>query len=942
MLIEKCRQLYQELSGFLPEARLIRDPLRTLAYGTDASFYRLIPKLVVKVENEAEVIRLLELSQRHGIPVTFRAAGTSLSGQAITDSVLAVLANGWDEIEINADASEIRLQPGVIGGLANSRLAPFNKKIGPDPASINAAKIGGIAANNASGMCCGTAQNSYRTLSGMRIIFADGAILDTRDQTSLDAFQTSHAELLSGIAGLAKKVQADTALREKIRHKYRLKNTTGYSLNALVDFEHPIDIIQHLMIGSEGTLGFIADITYRTVPDHPHKATAMILFPDIETACRAVAVLKGTPVDAVELMDRAALRSVENKPGLPGYLRELDGEVAALLVETRADAPERLAQQAAEVKDALAIMSTVQPIIFSHDAAECATLWNIRKGLFPAVGAVRETGTTVIIEDIAFPVPELAHAVRDLHALFLKYDYHEALIFGHALEGNLHFVFTQDFGTPSEVARYQGLMDAVCELVVNKYQGSLKAEHGTGRNMAPFVEMEWGRDAYELMHEIKQIFDPSGILNPGVLLNTNPHVHLENLKPLPAANPIVDKCIECGFCEAVCPSRNLTLTPRQRIVTRREMARLEACGDDPNRLAAFEREFQYQMLDSCAADGMCATRCPVTIDTGRLTKETRATQHAVKGQRIAHWLCRHFTAMTRLTRIGLSLADGAHALFGSRVLDTLAGGARRLSGGRLPQWNEYMPGPAAAVKPAPVIAGYAPKVVLFPSCASRTMGPARGDQERDSLHVKTLALLQKAGYQVIYPQAVDGLCCGMPFESKGFPQQAANGMEALEQALLIASREGEYPILCDTSPCTQRMREHLDQRLKVYEPVGFIQEFLRSRLVIHRRVGTIALHPTCSSRKMGLDGAMRNLAEACAEQVVVPEEIACCGFAGDRGFNFPELNASALQGLRQALPDDCEAGYSNSRTCEIGLSLHSGLHYRSIVYLVDRCSEPAR
>ncbi|MCP5084419.1 MAG: 4Fe-4S dicluster domain-containing protein, partial [Alphaproteobacteria bacterium] len=542
----------------------------------------------------------------------------------------------------------------------------------------------------------------------MRIIFADGAILDTRDRASRDAFHASHAELLSGIAGLAEKVQADAALSEKIRHKYRLKNTTGYSLNALVDFDQPIDIIQHLMIGSEGTLGFIADITYRTVPDHPYKATALILFPDIETACRAVAVLKGTPVDAVELMDRAALRSVEHKPGLPDYLRELDAEVAALLVETRADDPERLAQQVGEVSDALTTLKTVQPVAFSDDATECATLWNIRKGLFPAVGAVRATGTTVIIEDIAFPVPELAAAVRKLQVLFRKYNYHEALIFGHALEGNLHFVFTQDFGSHKEIMRYEGLMDEVCKMVVGEFGGSLKAEHGTGRNMAPFVEMEWGSDAYALMWELKRLFDPNNLLNPGVILNEDADVHLKNLKPLPAADEIVDKCIECGFCEAVCPSRNLTLTPRQRIVTRREMARLEACGEDPKRLAEFERDFQYQVLDSCAADGMCATRCPVAIDTGWLTKATRAAQHVEKGQRIAHWLGGHLSAMTRLTRVGLGLADGAHAMLGSKVLGTLTGGMRRLSGERLPQWNEYMPGPAASIKPAPAMGEDAP------------------------------------------------------------------------------------------------------------------------------------------------------------------------------------------------------------------------------------------
>ena len=208
------------------------------------------------------------------------------------------MLSGWQGYEVNADASEIRLQPGMIGEQANRYLAPFNRKIGPDPASINAAKIGGIAANNASGMCCGRAQNSYHTLAGMRIIFADGTLLDTRDSASRHAFERSHRTLLEGISALAKRVKKTPALVDRIRHKYRLKNTTGYSLNALVDFDDPIEIIQHLMIGSEGTLGFIAEITYKTVPEHLHKATALALFPDIETACHGVEILKSKAVES--------------------------------------------------------------------------------------------------------------------------------------------------------------------------------------------------------------------------------------------------------------------------------------------------------------------------------------------------------------------------------------------------------------------------------------------------------------------------------------------------------------------------------------------------------------------------------------------------------------------------------------------------------------------
>ena len=938
---EKYEQLFRDLSGSIPESRLIRDPLRTLAYGTDASFYRLIPQLVVKVEKENEVVDLLQLAHRHETPVTFRAAGTSLSGQAISDSVLAVLGNGWRGIEINADASEIWLQPGVIGATANSRLAPFNRKIGPDPASINAAKIGGIAANNASGMCCGTAQNSYRTLAGMRIVFADGTVLDTRDEASRSAFRASHDALLRRISGLAAEVKGNPQLSERIRHKYRLKNTTGYSLNALLDFDSPIDIIQHLMIGSEGTLGFISDISYRTVPDHPHKATSLVLFPDVETACEAVAALKGTPVDAVELMDPAALWSVRDKPGMPAYLTELDKEVSALLVETRAEDPDLLSQQVAQIDQVLASFETVRDLVFSYDSKACESLWNIRKGLFPAVGAVRVTGTTVIIEDVAFPVPELANAVRDLQALFREYHYHEALIFGHALEGNLHFVFTQDFDIPSEVERYRGLMEAVCSLVVDKYQGSLKAEHGTGRNMAPFVEMEWGQDAYRLMRELKQALDPAGLLNPGVLLNDNPHVHLENLKPLPATDPIVDKCIECGFCEAVCPSRNLTLTPRQRIVVNREISRLQSNGSEPERLAQFEQAYQYQVLDTCAADGMCATRCPVEIDTGRLTKEERARLAGDTSNKVGRWISEHFSMVSGVTRLGLGMASGSQALLGNRIMESLTGSLRGLSGNRLPLWNRWMPGPAQSLETPQRMEDTAPCVVYFPSCASRTMGPAREDPERDALHRVTLKLLQKAGYQVIYPPDLDRLCCGMPLNSKGLKASAGSMMEQLEQQLFRASQGGKYPVLCDTSPCTQRMREHLDSRISTYEPVEFIQLFLKKRLRIRKQAGTIALHTTCSSHKMGLAGAMRELGEACAEQVIVPDDIACCGFAGDRGFSFPELNASALQGLRTALAETCKAGYSNSRTCEIGLSLHSGIPYRSIVYLVDRCSEAA-
>lgn len=935
-------ELRRAIGAMIPAQRLISDPLRRLAYGTDASFYRLVPRLVVVVEREDEVVGLLALCRSLEVPVTFRAAGTSLSGQAVTDSVLVLLGDGWQRCEIGPDAATIRLQPGVIGGVANRRLAPFGRKIGPDPASIDAAKIGGIAANNASGMCCGTAQNSYRTLAAMRVVLVDGAVLDTTDSASVTSFRASHADLLSALGALARETRADTALADRIRHKFRIKNTTGYSLNALVDYDDPVDILIHLMIGSEGTLGFISDITYRSVPEHPCKASALAVFGDLVSACTAVTLLSTAPVAAVELMDRAALRSVEQKPGMPANIRDLGPDGAALLIETRAQTAPELDGQIAAVADALRAIPTFGPLRFSTDPAECKQYWNIRKGTFPSVGAMRDAGTTVVIEDVAFPVARLADATLDLQALLRTHGYASAIIFGHALAGNLHFVFTQDFNTPAEVGRYARFMEAVCELVVRKYDGSLKAEHGTGRNMAPFVELEWGHDAYALMHRIKTLLDPRNLLNPGVLLNADPQVHLKNLKPLPAVDPLVDKCIECGFCEVKCPSHALTLSPRQRIAGWREIARLERLpADGQTQVATLRKLYAYHGIETCAGCGLCATACPVSIETGKLIKALRGRAAGSLVVRTGNGVGTHFGATAQGVRAGLWCADAMHGLVGAGVMKAIAGTARRITGGRTPLWSPTMPRASSFAIPAPARkadARASTPIVYFPSCATRTMGPARGAPETDSVPVVTDRLLRRAGFDVVYPKGADGFCCGQPFESKALDAAADAKSDELAAALMKASDGGRIPIVFDTSPCAYRMKRKLEGRLQIMDIVELAHDVLPGRLAFTRQPRSVAVHPVCSLRKMGLDAKLAAVAQACAETVTVPDAVLCCGWAGDKGFTTPELNAHALRFLRDGLPSGCADGYSSSPTCEIGLTDHSGIPYRSIVYLIDACT----
>jgi D-lactate dehydrogenase len=930
--------LKRELESAIPRERLITDPLRLLTYGTDASFYRLVPRLVVVADTEDEVRGVLAACRRHSAPVTFRAAGTSLSGQSVTDSVLLMLGEGWRGCEIGADAETIRLQPGVLGSIANRKLAPYRRKIGPDPASLDAAMIGGIAANNASGMCCGTAQNSYRTLHSARIVFADGAVLDTADPESRAQFARSHSDFIGKLDSLAERVRANTALAERIRRKYKMKNTTGYSLNALVDYEDPVDILSHLMIGSEGTLGFLSEITYRTVPDHPHKATALVLFNDIETACLAVTALKPTPVVAAELADRAALTSVQDQPGIPASLARLGPDGAGLLVETSAASAAAIAENLEPIRAALDGLPTFEPVVFTADPAESARLWKVRKGMFPSVGAMRATGTTVIIEDVTFPIARLAEATLDLQQLLRSHGYSEAIIFGHALEGNLHFVFTQDFNTASEVERYAGFMEALSKLVVDKYDGSLKAEHGTGRNMAPYVELEWGQDAYRLMREIKTLFDPENLLNPGVILNDDPQIHLKNLKPLPACDPLVDKCIECGFCEPKCPSRGMTLTPRQRIVGWREIARLEREGGAPADADVLSRLYDYQGIDTCAACGLCATACPVGIETGLLVKELRGKRHGAVARKVGDLVADNFGAVTAATRAGLWAADALHGALGTQAMSGMLDGMRKLSGGRLPLWTAAMP-KATAWKPGPAAAAASgERVVYFPSCAARNMGPARGQEHLDALPAATERVLRKAGFAPVYPAGLAGFCCGQPFESKGLMDAADRKSAELEAALRAASDDGRLPIVFDTSPCAYRMKRFLAGRLNVLEITEALEDLVLPRLSITRSEQTVTVHPVCSARKMGTDARLLRIARACARDVVTVDEVGCCGFAGDKGFNVPELNEHALRHLPGALPDDCRGGYSTSRTCEIGLSYYGHKPYQSIVYLVDAAS----
>ena len=940
-----------QLGRLIDGSRVLTRMIDRIAFASDASLYRLIPRAVVQPMNSEEVRKLFQFSRERKIPLTFRAGGTSLCGQAITDGILVDIGRHWRKGAVEENGRFVRVQPGLIGQQANQMLKRYATKIGPDPASISAARMGGILSNNASGMCCGVSQNAYHTLRSMTFVLPSGTEIDTAAPDADMRFRESEPRLAAGLLELKQQVEANAELSGRIRAKYRMKNTTGYSLNAFLDYSDPVEIFGHLLIGSEGTLAFIAEAVLETVPDLPVKYTGLLLFPDLHAACEAIAPLREAGAGALELMDRASLRSVEDKPGIPAEIRELPKHAAALLVEFQTADTGAVQENAARAQAAVHGLKLLSEARFTDDPVVQDHLWSIRKGLFPSVGAVRAAGTTVIIEDVAFPVDRLADAATDLIRLFEMHHYDNAIIFGHAKDGNLHFVITQGFNTEREVAQYRDFMADLVRLVVQKYDGSLKAEHGTGRNMAPFVETEWGADAYAVMQQLKALADPDDLLNPGVILNSDPETHLANLKKMPVVESEIDKCIECGYCEPKCPSRDLTLTPRQRIVVRREMQRLKDSGASSAAQDALRADFPYMALDTCAVDGLCATACPVNIDTGTLTKRFRGLSHTASANRIATGMARNFKLVEAGGRLALGAGQMVQAVFGiglirgiTRLLDKTT---RAIMDEPFWQWSAEMP--RARRGALPVRTPAEADAVYFPACISRIMGALPGEQQQISVMQALLNVADRAGVKMYVPDDVAGNCCGVPFSSKGFDAAHSVAINHTVESFFRWSRGGKLPIVIDTSPCTYAIktaRPHLSPEnqtkfdaLTILDSVEFAHDHLLHKLPIYHKVHSVALHPVCSATKMAITPKLVRISNACSDSVCVPPDAGCCAFAGDRGFLFPELTASATDvEARQVREQEHDGYYSSSRTCEIGMTRATGKVYQSYLHLLEYAS----
>ena len=909
-----AQPLRAELEALLGADRVLASAGDIVRYASDASPYRLFPQAVVMAHDADDVAKVLAYGRRQGIPVTFRAGGTSLNGQGQTDGILVDVRRHFGGVAVEDDGARARVKPGTILGHANRVLFPHGVKLGPDPASTDVATVGGVVANNSGGMRCGVTKDSYSTVRELTFVLPSGTAIDTAAPGAEAAFAAAEPELADGLAAIRDEIRADGELAERIRRKFAIKNTTGYRLCAFLDADEPLQIFRRLLVGSEGTLAFLAEAVFETVPLPAVTTTAWVHFPSVDGAIAPVRGLVESGATAVELMVAPALITAAwNMVGAPEEWKELPPESAVLLVEFGAGDEDGLAAQVERALEILAAHETIRPIDFSREAEEIELSWRVREGLHGLVGKVRLPGTALIMEDVCVPPERIAEGAKDLQALLGEHGFLPGVA-GHASAGNLHFMLTPDFAEQEDLDRYEAFMGKLVELIVGKYDGSLKAEHGTGVNMAPYLEREWGEKATELMWRVKKLADPDGVLSPGVILNRDPGAHLRNLKTTPAIEESATSCVECGFCEPVCPSRNLTTTPRQRIVLRREIAR-QPKGSPVRR--ALEAEWEYEGLETCAADGSCQLACPVGIDTGLLVKELRQERHSSRAERAELVKARHW-----------ALVEGA-SRFGLRVGGPLA---RRTKRGR------GLPGAAKGTLPATIHTGAA--AVYVPSCTNRIFG---GSPVEALVEVSA-----RAGLPVWIPEDVVGSCCGLPWSSKGFAEANREKANEMVERLWKWSGEGALPIVIDAASCTNAIAEPGDgvlsepnaerlAQLEIVDSVSWANDRLLSWLEVAAKVPAATVHPTCATRHMGLALRLKSLAEALAEDVYVAPSATCCGFAGDRGISHPELTASATEPQAAELSGRrFDARLSNNRTCEIGLTRATGQPYESILILLER------
>ncbi|HZT28381.1 MAG TPA: FAD-linked oxidase C-terminal domain-containing protein [Bryobacteraceae bacterium] len=898
------------------------DTVSRALYSTDASVYQIEPLGVVIPKTREDLARAVRICNQFLCPITVRGGGTSQAGQAIGPGLVLDTSKYLNRVlEISATGRWALLEPGVVLDELNAQLRPLGLQFGPDVSTSNRATLGGMMANNSSGARSVLYGKTIDHVLEQWVVLSDGSLAHFRGLSPEELEQVSAGDTLEAAAYRTVRHLAELRAEEIDRRFPKiLRRVGGYNLDEFVDRTKPFNLCK-MMVGSEGTLGIVAQAKIRIVPLPKAKALAAIHFHELLEALAATpAILRHRPA-AVEVMDRFILDATRSNPSLEALRDFVQGDPGGMLiVELYGDHPEELTARLDALEQDLAAKGMGYYFHRALEPSAQARIWSLRRAALGLSMSMRGDGKSIsFVEDTAVAPEKL----RDYIERFLGVVHGHgttAGVYAHASVGCLHVRPVINLKTAEGVKQFEAIASDVADLVL-EYGGALSAEHGDGLVRGPFTEKMFGPVLYETFRTVKRTFDPLGILNPGKIVDSPPLT--ANLRygagyhtPDPPSffdyteyggfGRAVEMCSGVGACRkklegTMCPSYMATLEETHTTRGRANVLRLAMNG----KLGSAELGDQAvrDALELCLECRACKAECPVGVDMARFKSEFLAGYRERHGLPARAYLLGN---IHRLSAWGSRLAPLSNLVLRSApagwLQEWLLGIDRRR---RLPEWRhetfaKWFARRAGSREPA---AGGA---ALFTDTFTNYYEPEVG--------IAVVEVLERAGVPV---EPANHRCCGRPLISQGLLREARQLAQANAELLFPLAERGVPIVFCEPS-CLSAVREDAPDLLRgaarekaqaVAHSSLLFEEYLesacrdgRAKLELAAGPPKVLLHGHCHQKSMGLLAPARALLARIPGAKVVDLDAGCCGMAGSFGYAPEHYEISQRIAERRLLP----------------------------------------
>ena len=883
------------------EGEVLFDDLHRTLYSTAACIYEIRPLGAVVPRHEADVLAVLDYARRNGLPVTARGGGSGLAGQTLGRGIILDLSKHFRRIgEADGAAGTVRAQPGVVQARLNRSLRRQGLHFAPDPSSSAWCTLGGMVANNAGGSHTVSHGATRENVVSLRVALATGEVIETRPVPRAALAAVSGADPHDRLAaGLLRIADTHRTVIEARQPRTR-RNSSGYALREAANGS--VDLAR-LLVGSEGTLGIVLEATLRVLPVAKAKATALVLFDDLEKAGAGVVTVLESAPSAVELLDRTfieVIRAADRRlaSGLPG------GTEALLIVELEGDDPREVSDRLDRLDAALVgRLGLATEVRKAARPEETARIWAVRKAASPILSRLEgRQRNTRFIEDAAVDPGRLAEFVRRLRDLLKRHDL-QAAIFGHAGDSNLHCNPLMNPKDPRDLLTMERVAEEFVDLVMD-LGGSLSGEHGDGRLRTPFLRRAYG-PLVDAFAEVKTLFDPQGILNPGIIVHDGASRLTDDLRygagyrRATTATRLdaevwgreVEKCHGCGACRDYCPVA--VETGDEAATARAKGNLLRAVISGRLEASVVATDGFKEIMDLCVNCRLCHSECPTAIDIPGMAVLAKEIYVRQRGKRVADRL---LTAAGPLLRAGSALAPLANAALGAPLLRRLTAPLTGLAARR--RLQPFARRPLAIRMPSVDPEGR--KVAYFHGCFG-------GYQDLEGEGAAALELLEGLGCAVAVPPQE---CCGIAAITYGHLDDVRPAAERNVATFLDLLRRGYTPVYSAPS-CGLALVEDYPRLLETPQSAvlarhvrdlhDYVLEILEGDAAARARLRRVPLrltyHNPCHLQARGLgDSVVRLLRLVPGVEVVPIGEDHCCGIAGTFGMKEAHFDQSMRMG----------------------------------------------